>query len=771
MADYPVKTKSGVVIIAFSKDPAHVDQPYDRVPDYPVLDGEDNPVVENDRDPALGQPAAPIINGLPTYEGFEVESHTLTAIPAPLSQGNPTPTRTWQWLRNGVEIVGATSSFFTLTATEIGTRISVRQTETNASGSPSATSLQGGIVTALDEAPAITGVPTISGSTVQGNVLTATAATPVTGVPTPTRTWQWLRDGVPISGATAITYTTVSADLGAAISVRQIETNSVNVATATSAETGAITSGNVAPVINGVPTIPGTAAEGDTLDATAAPLSAGSPTPTRTWQWLRDTVAIPGATSASYTVVGADVGTQLSVRQTETNVVDFDDATSAQTAVVTGQQITMTDVVFNGTKVTATVNRTGTFHWMVSDNPTELDTAVIAGGGLDSGSFALNSAGVNSGTLDYSAVAPGLHYLHCVADAVGSPNPSTVRSRQYTFQGADVTPPAIIGGTPGDDATDVAIDADIQVQFSENVQFAVSGTIILYDVTGAGNFEVFDVATDIGAGVGQVSISGDTLTIRPTSDFANSNDYAVRFSGNPVEDLAGNDLVDISDSTTYNFTTVAAAGGSTPTYGAAGVGSGSGSSLVLSWPAGHASGDWAALPVKNRGNDSQPATPSGWSVGVVLSTGSGSSDVRLTIFVRQATSGAEADVTIADTGNHQIGQIQTVSGATTAAQLGSGSTGNGTAVSLASGTTGGANRLLMGFVANATDTTVDQIAAWTNGNLTSLTDRGGIQSAAVAGGGIDVFTGEKAAAGAAGDTTATLATSSKWAAAVLEFAA
>lgn len=53
----------------------------------------------------------------------------------------------------------------------------------------------------------------------------------------PTRTWQWERNGTPISGATASTYTLVSADAGADITVVQTETNTAGTASAESAPT------------------------------------------------------------------------------------------------------------------------------------------------------------------------------------------------------------------------------------------------------------------------------------------------------------------------------------------------------------------------------------------------------------------------------------------------------------------------------------------------------------------------------------------------------
>jgi hypothetical protein len=97
-----------------------------------------------------------------------------------------------------------------------------------------------GIEAASVTAPLLFGLPTISGNTNQGATLTASSAPAVIGAPTPTTTWQWLRDGAPISGATSSTYVLTGDDVGSKISVRQTVTNVVGTASATSAETATI---------------------------------------------------------------------------------------------------------------------------------------------------------------------------------------------------------------------------------------------------------------------------------------------------------------------------------------------------------------------------------------------------------------------------------------------------------------------------------------------------------------------------------------------------
>jgi hypothetical protein len=73
------------------------------------------------------------------------------------------------------------------------------------------------------------------------------ASTPVTGNPTPTRTWEWYWVGNPTSFASGETYVIQAGDVGKEAYVRQIETNSEGTATADSTATPAITAGNFDP--------------------------------------------------------------------------------------------------------------------------------------------------------------------------------------------------------------------------------------------------------------------------------------------------------------------------------------------------------------------------------------------------------------------------------------------------------------------------------------------------------------------------------------------
>jgi LPXTG-motif cell wall-anchored protein len=101
--------------------------------------------------------------------------------------------------------------------------------------------------------------------------------------------------------------------------------------TSTATRTVTVTEGAFVTVTPATIAGPAAVVEGTTL--TAAP---GTFTPAPTligYQWLRNGVAIAGATSASYTTTGADTGTSLSVRETATRV-GYADATSVSGVVV-----------------------------------------------------------------------------------------------------------------------------------------------------------------------------------------------------------------------------------------------------------------------------------------------------------------------------------------------------------------------------------------------------------------------------------------------------
>ena len=154
---------------------------------------------------------------LPTISGTAQVGQTLTAEPGPWE---PEPDRLeFQWLRDGTPIESATAPSYTVTVADLGQSIAVTVTGTKAGYATQAKTSQ---ATQAVAPAALTATPTpaVSGTAQVGQVLTADAGRwePVSV----TLTYQWLRDGTPIVGATDATYALVAADADKQVSVRVI---------------------------------------------------------------------------------------------------------------------------------------------------------------------------------------------------------------------------------------------------------------------------------------------------------------------------------------------------------------------------------------------------------------------------------------------------------------------------------------------------------------------------------------------------------------------
>lgn len=117
--------------------------------------------------------------------------------------------------------------------------------------------------------------------------------------------------------------------------------------------------------------------------------------------------------------------------------------------------------------------------------------------------------------------------------------------------------PTISSSNPADNATDVAVDTNPTITFSQNIEFN-TGNITLRDNDGGfADLEVFDVTTDIGGGAGTVSISSAVLTMEPTADFAGGIEHAIRIADGALLSVkTGLPFDGIADDTTLSFTSV-----------------------------------------------------------------------------------------------------------------------------------------------------------------------------------------------------------------------
>jgi hypothetical protein len=136
-----------------------------------------------------------------------------------------------------------------------------------------------------------------------------------------------------------------------------------------------------------------------------------------------------------------------------------------------------------------------------------------------------------------------------VVDALG--NAGAVATQAYTL---DTTAPVLSSTTPTaplDDATGVAVGADLVLTFGEAIAKG-TGFIELFSANGT-LIEAFDAAIS-----DRLSFSGDTLTIDPTANLSYATGYYVTVASTAVVDLAGNAFAGIAGTGAFNFTTAAA---------------------------------------------------------------------------------------------------------------------------------------------------------------------------------------------------------------------
>jgi len=208
--------------------------------------------------------------------------------------------------------------------------------------------------------PQNTAAPTISGQARENSTLTAANGT-WSNNPT-SFSYQWQRcnaDGTScaaISGANKQTYTLDAADVDHRLRVVVTATNADGSASANSSPT-ALASATSAPVNTAKPAISGKVAVGEDLTVTTGTWTGGARSFTYQWQRCPGGTAtacvnIAGATSRTYTIRTADVGSALRVNVTAHNASGSTASTAADVTPVVGSNTTT--VVQTTTQTTTT---------------------------------------------------------------------------------------------------------------------------------------------------------------------------------------------------------------------------------------------------------------------------------------------------------------------------------------------------------------------------------------------------------------------------------
>lgn len=206
----------------------------------------------------------------------------------------------YQWLRGGKTIKGATKASYKLKVADAGKKISVRMTGKLVGYSDATRVSSAKVVPKVLKAVK----PKLSGTTRIGNTLQAkpgkwTAKTKFK--------YQWLRNGKAIKGATKSKYALKRVDGGKKVSVRV--TGKLR-GYATEAKTSSTK--RVPRVLKAAkPRILGNATVTSTLRAKPGKWTSGAKLK---YQWLRNGKAIKGATKPNYKIKAADWGKRISVR-------------------------------------------------------------------------------------------------------------------------------------------------------------------------------------------------------------------------------------------------------------------------------------------------------------------------------------------------------------------------------------------------------------------------------------------------------------------------
>lgn len=178
--------------------------------------------LDNDRK-AIGSSSSTftVDAGINLVRAVEIQAPSGTGVGATLTSTAPLwdpsdATMTFQWLRAGNVIYGATEPTYVLTVNDFATGISLRVTAKR-SGFDDATSVSNMIGVTAGGALQATAQPAIAGMPRSGSTLFVSFGT--WSQPSPTLKYQWLRTGAPIPGATSGSYTLTPDDAGKNVAV------------------------------------------------------------------------------------------------------------------------------------------------------------------------------------------------------------------------------------------------------------------------------------------------------------------------------------------------------------------------------------------------------------------------------------------------------------------------------------------------------------------------------------------------------------------------
>jgi trimeric autotransporter adhesin len=200
-------------------------------------------------------------------------------------------------------------------------------------------------------------------------------------------------------------------------------------------------------------------------------------------------------------------------------VLNFSENVTAQSGNITIKKADNT--IFETISVADTTKVTGTGTNQITINP--------------SSDFVLNT--------DYYVLIDGTAF----DDSSGGSYAGIGSATALTFTSFANVLPTLSSSTPADDAPNVARDANIVLNFSENVTVQ-TGNITIKKTTDNTIFETIDVAG------GQVTGTGTSqITINPSSNFEAETEYYVLIDGTAFDDTGSGSYAGISSTTALSF--------------------------------------------------------------------------------------------------------------------------------------------------------------------------------------------------------------------------
>ena len=170
----------------------------------------------------------------------------------------------------------------------------------------------------------------------------------------------------------------------------------------------------------------------------------------------------------------------------------------------------------------------------------------------------VTGTGTTQITINPATTLGSLTEYYVLIDATGFDNSNSdsyagiSSTTALSFTTGDNIAPSINSSSPGspaDNATGVAVDSNIVINFVEAVD-AESGNITIHLTSDNSTIETIDVTG------GQVSGSGTTqITINPANDLESATEYYILIDASAFDDSSGNSYAGISSTTALSFTT------------------------------------------------------------------------------------------------------------------------------------------------------------------------------------------------------------------------